>query len=191
MKSRPELDQQIRDVLAKLELISHGAVQAWNPSGGQSGEPDDKIIAQVLSIEPPPHVFFGRLYAQQHTDTGRAAVIRTATKEWETLTGRGEEKRERTEGKSLVDLIIEDGEGWDPQWVARRFCVAEAFVRRTRVRADRDPDLGKATQPARPGPSSGPDEACRLREAGMSTREIARQLAVSQTQVMRWVRQAA
>lgn len=178
-------DARMRTVLLGLELLSHGATQAWNPSGSPSGEPDDRTVTFVLRHEEPPHLAWQRIYNRQRHDTGRETVIDDAAKELNTWTRRS---AAQIEGKPITQWIIDDGEGWEPAIVAQRFGVDEAFVRRTRMRADRGTEDGKPVQQTS-GPVDRPTKARKLRAGGMSTRQIAVILDTHQTQVMRWIRQ--
>lgn len=195
-------DQRIAAVLLKLELVSHGSCQAWNPSGGQSGEPDDKVFGQVergcghqsdgdeWCRHCDPHIRYRIQYRRQQTDLGREAVIGDAEAELAAWTGTA--PRAKIDGKSLVDLILEDGEGWEPKIVAQRYGVDEAFVRRKRMHADppRGSEDGKKLMPD-PEPIDRSEKAREFRARGMSTRMIAETLGVSQSAVMKWIRRAA
>jgi hypothetical protein len=181
-------DQQMAAVLLRLELVSMGATQAWNPSGGQSGEPDDRVVSQVARHENPPHIRWRIIYERQATDAGREAVIADASKELEQWTRR---VAPRIEGKSLVELILEDGEGWEPKIVAQRYGVDAAFVRRKRMTDKRDTEDGKKLPDRVEEALDRMEKAKELRRQGLSTRQIAEILACHQTQVMRWVRKSA
>lgn len=185
-------DQRMRAVLARLELVSHGTCQAWNPSGGHSGEPDDKIVTLILRGEgDTPHERYLELYRAAWGPEAREKVIRAAEAEWAQWTGRDEERRKekRLAGSvSLEDQIIEKGEGWDPRTVGQRFNVDQAFVRRLRAKRGRGLEDGRDVQVT---PEASAERALELRLRGQSTRQIALTLGVHQTQVMRWIRRAA
>lgn len=177
----------MRGILLRLELLSYGSTQAWNPSGGHSGEPDDRIITLVLVHDQPPHIHYRDQYAAQTTPADRAKVIEEARLELKHWTGH---ERPRIEGKTLVELILEDGEGWEPQIVAQRFGVDAAFVRRKRMIAGYDTETGKPSTKTTE-PADRLERARDLRQRGMSTRQIALILGCHQTQVMRWIKKAA
>lgn len=181
-------DHRMTAILLRLELLSHGGTQAWNPSGGQSGEPDDKMVGIVVGRPDFPHLAWRRRYDEQGDDVGRERIITEAEKELKAWTGQGE--RPKIEGASLVDLILEDGEGWEPKVVAQRYGVDEAFVRRKRMAAGRGTEDGKELLP-NADPVDRTEKARELRRRGMSTRMIAETLGVSQSAVMKWIRQSA
>lgn len=182
-------DHEMRGILLRLELLSHGATQAWNPSGGQSGEPDDRIITILLIHDTPPHIHYRNLYEQQQTHADRETIITQARDELKHWTGHT--PRPRIEGKTLVELILEDGEGWEPEIVAQRFGVDPGFVRRKRMVAGYDTETGKASSPTITEPADRLERAKDLRQRGLSTRQIALILGCHQTQVMRWIKKAA
>jgi hypothetical protein len=88
------------------------------------------------------------------------------------------------EDRSLSELILEDGLGFEPEVVAHRFRVAGSYVRRLRGKYGRDPETGRVVDVV----GGGAVRARELRAKGMSTRQIATVLSVHQTQVMRWTR---
>lgn len=181
-------DTRMGAILVRLELLSHGATQAWNPSGGQSGEPDDKTVAQVVSSENPPHIRWRIIYDRQVTDAGREAVITDAKAELESWSKR---TAPQIAGKSLVELILEDGEGWEPKIVAQRYGVDEGFVRRKRLNAGRGTEDGRKVLSEVAEVVDRTEQARELRKQGLSTRQIAVVLGCHQTQVMRWIRKSA
>lgn len=174
-------------VLLRLEMLSHGSTQAWNASGGHSGEPDDRVLTLVLSADEPPHLRWRRIYRTAITIDGRLRIIDEAQQELRFWTRRTVPQVENT--KSLVDLILEDGEGYEPAVVARRFGVDVAYVRRQRARAQRGTEDGRELHADEP--ADRVSKARELRGAGLSTRQIAVILDCHQTQVMRWIRKSS
>jgi transposase len=184
--TRWSLDVQMRTVLMRLELLSHGSTQAWNASGGHSGEPDDRTITMVLVGDEPPHLRYRRLYGTATTDEARIRIVTEAETELTSWLRRKELPKTTI---SLVDLILEDGKGYEPDLVARRYGVDAAFVRRQRARKDLDTETGEKA--AAVDRSDKPAKARELRKLGMSTRQIAFMLDASQSAVMNWTRRTA
>jgi transposase-like protein len=182
---RRDLDRQMATVLLRFEMVSNGSCQAWNPSGGHSGEPDDKVVLLMLRHDEPPHLRWKRIYSRATSALQCVQIIESATQELEAWTRRVAPKVENT--KSLVDLILEDGKGHEPDVVARRFGVDAAYVRRLRARAGIGIEDGRKIDLN--GNGDRPAKARQLRARGMSTRQIATILDAHQTQVMRWIRQ--
>lgn len=173
-------------ILLRLEMVSHGSTQAWNASGGHSGEPDDRMVALIAGRVSFPHLAWRDEYEGQSSVLGREEVIAGATRDLEAWTKR---TLPQVEGKSLAAIIVEDGEGFDAQIVAQRFNVDAALVRRFRMRANRGTEDGREVVPS--GSEDRPSRAREFRRAGLSTRQIAAILGCHQTQVMRWVRDRA
>ena len=180
------LDREMAAILLRLELVSHGSSQAWNASGGQSGEPDDKMVAVVAGRPTFPHLLWRERYENAQTDLARATIIAGAREELKAWTHRTGPK---IEGKPLSEIIIEDGEGFEAEVVARRFGVDAGFVRRIRMKAARGTEDGRKIAPD-DNPTDRRSKARELRRRGLSTRQIAEILECHQTQVMRWIREA-
>lgn len=181
------LDAQMRTVLLRLEMLSHGATQAWNPSGGHSGEPDDRVVTMVLRHDEPPHLKWKRIYRVTLGADAKEQVVKDAAKELEEWCKR---PAAPAGSKSFVEIMIEDGDGYEPQIVAQRYGVDIAYVRRQRARAGRDTETGRKLAPVDES-SDRPAKARELRRRGMSTRQIAFILSVSQSAVMNWTRRQA
>lgn len=76
----PDRHQTITQVLAELEMVSHGTTQSWNASGrggdatcrpGQSGDLPPGELA-------PPHLVYRRRYDNALTDYERQGILRDA-----------------------------------------------------------------------------------------------------------------
>jgi hypothetical protein len=177
---RMSLDNAMRRILARLELVSHGSVQAWNASGGHSGEPDDRIVALIArGTERYPHEHYREAYNLADTDKDRAMVLEQAAAELKSIIKRASAGNATL---SFDDLVIEDGQGYSVAMAAHHFNVSSAFIRRVRVRRGRDPEDGRQ-------PVEVVDRAARARELraqGLSTREIALMVGTNLKQVWRW-----
>lgn len=179
-------DDRIRRVLWKLELMAHGPCQAYNPSGGHSGEPDDRFVAIVAREDTPEHLMYRKRYDDARSYESREAVINEAEETHRSMIRRTQPVPENL--KTFEQFVVEDGEGYDADVVAARYGVAVPLIRRIRSRAGRDPDSGRSVEVAVQSREELAKRAKGLRERGSSTREIALVLGVHQTQVMRWIR---
>lgn len=184
--TRAELDQQMRAVLAQLELCSHVRAKALRPVPTDGGEADGS--------SDEGHLFFARMYGPPFWPTGgpasdeqRGATIRWAHAELAHL--RGMEDRPRPEGETRAQRdrrIVRDGEDFEAREVAVRFRCGEQDVRRARRRAGREPDRGRPVRSEEP-----PDRTTRrtraseLRSDGMSMTAIALLLGVDKATVSR------
>lgn len=183
------LEREMLRVLLALELTSTAATQAWNASGGQSGEPDDRFVALVARHDDPPHLTWRAVFADCRNDHERVETIASARAELDGILKRQDAIPDDATIKPLTEVMLEDGKGHDPESVAAHFGVAPAFIRRLRTRNGRHAETGRGIDQ-----QEGLDRPARVRallEQGLSTRQIAAELKVAQTQVMRWVRDRA
>lgn len=176
------LTRDIRQVLAELELISHGTITNYNPS---------MSIGEKADPRPPggsgaEHIFWRHRYEQASTDDGRRKVIREAREELDKL--RRQEPSTRSAGETTLERnvrIVKEGEGFSARQVAIHFNCGERDVRKARMAAGREPELGKQVSSR---PQEKAEKARELIGQGVSTREASRILEVGQTQIMRWIR---
>lgn len=175
-------DREMKAVLLRLEMLSHGSTQAWNASGGHSGEPDDRIVTILLRHEEPPHLVFRVRYDRQRNDDGRQIVISEAVEFVQSWV-----KRDRTatiETRTDRELILEDGEGKPVEWLAGHWNMAENQMRRLRRADGRDPETGLKVESL----DRVPDQAAQLSRQGLTQAQIAKRLNVSQPTVHRWLK---
>jgi hypothetical protein len=178
-----DTDREMNRVVLRLLLVQHGNTS--NFSGTSAGHASSKpptgeahpIVEQLVEE-----------YRRALSETDKRRVLRRAKAEVAAL------HRPHTtveDVKSLDEVVIEDGVGFDPRMVAQRFGLSEHHVRRIRQRAGRIADDG--TKP----PDEDLTREDRLREArrmknnGMSTRQIAFALHVSQALVVKDLKAAA
>lgn len=179
------LPREARQILAKLELISHGSITAYNKSGGPSSEhPGGK---RPEGNSNPPHIVYRLKMEARPGDI--PALIREATQVWETLTGHTAEKRKPITVKTEAELIVEDGKGFTPYEVSLKFRCSETTVRKARLAAGRDTETGEAQRDIAP-----PDrltEAIRLRKQGASFRTVEERTGISKSTLFDAMKRAA
>jgi hypothetical protein len=174
-----EQDGRMALCLAKLALLSHGSTQAFNASGGQSGEPDDKMVTQVLRGDEPPHLTFRRRYSGARSDTARKAVLeaaRTELKDW-----RGLDRQPIAASITEDEIVVRDYAGWSPKAVAQTRRLTERMVRRARAEGGRDTETGEVVE----GDARLAGRAAALAGQGLTQRQIGALLGVSQSTVQR------
>ncbi len=185
-----ELDQQLRLILAQLELVSTAPTQAFNPGGGKT---DDSDGAPAGAAKTPADHFRGRLAGvqtglQRRLDAAEATgdedqrnaeiakaharaheqretILTAAQREWKLLTGRdGEIPTQRVAAMDApggVDKAIEEeARGKPADDVAAKLGLTVFSVRRRYVEMGLDPVTGEAL------PTKGDD-----------WRDVARELA--------------
>ena len=191
-----DLDTQMRQVLAELELTSTARTQAWNPSGSPSGEPDDRFVAEV-ALQPktvthpdqPPHLRYRALWADADGDERRRRLLRAAQNELDAIRGhdgRRQRVKPKAETEILEDRVLEIGEWLDTE-VARHLGCLPRQVREIRAENSRDPITGRRIPkvPAVPLPTGRAARAQALAEQGLTQEQIAERMGVSQPTVCR------
>lgn len=183
---------EVRVLLAELELLSHGQTQRIDPAPAGGGE--GRILPPgELS---PPHVELAVRYAGCRSDRSRAVVVgemRAVLASWRGLSVDRSKVREESFDE-LAARIVGQGVGLLVPEAALIFRCTPTFVRRSRLAADRDSELGKPVGAARPpDPQERADraEVRRLREVGLSVRAIALSTGVARSTVQRWIAEAA
>lgn len=176
------------EVLHGLELLSFGSTQAWNASGGGSGEPDDKVVATILRREEPPHIAYRRRFNNAFSEHSREVVYKEAAAELKSWRKR-ETPADAKAWVSLDDLILKSDIGLSPEVIAARRGLDPNHVRRLRKKNNKGSEDGLTTVP---GSEEGDrvDAAAILKDQGFSQAEIARRLETSQPTVSRLLERA-
>lgn len=172
-----------RQVIAELELLSHGSCQAWNPAGGHGGEPaglppGDKHV---------PHLYWAQRLRDAGVDERAIAKVAAGAKaELDAWRGR---VHHRPEGETAAEFdarIVREGDGWEADKVAFALRTTSTRVRKARQAAGRDVASGKTISKA--GDLTDLErraKARELRDANLSIRQIAARLGVGLATVHR------
>lgn len=174
------LEREMRTVLAQMALIQYGRTQSFSKSS--RSEPDPRPSGEAHPLAETWREEWRRRPTRDTLDMARAeldAWKRSATVE--------------TDGSGFEDWVVEDGEGFAVAQVAGKFGIAEARVRRIRLKADRESEFGLPARFAHHRESAGTKEA-RVRDLtskGCTLRQIALQTGVPRETVRRWMKEAA
>lgn len=125
------LDREIRQVLAELELISHGTTASYNPGGGHN----DPLYPPGEML--PPHLDYRRRYQRCWTDYQRRNVIDAARKELDRI--------KRTPAKPVLPFkqrILTEWEGHGDTEVAQVTNTPRSTIRLWRKQAGLNPTDG-------------------------------------------------
>lgn len=161
------MERNIRQVLAELELISHGTTASWNPAGGTDSDRDPRPRGGELD---PPHDRYRRRYLNATTDTERANVLHAARAELAAITRRqAREVREETAAEFDARAREKLAEGWTVQQVADHMRATPTRIRRAQAGASEADVLAFAKQ-------------------GMSVRYIALRVGIPKSTVQRLLR---
>lgn len=175
------LSREFRQVLAELELLSHGKTASYNSSG--AGETTAVLPHGELK---PPHDYWRDRYhaAGKHE---RPGILEHAQRELEIWKKR---QAPAEDSWNERDAILTDGEGFEASVVARRFGRSTTYVMKLRTKDDREAEFGLPTQFARAKDNSA-ERVQNLASRGCTLNQIAMQTGLHKTQVQRILKKAA
>jgi len=169
-----ELERQFRHVLLHLELVSHGACQAWN-SDGRGGQ-DHVLPPGELD---PPHIRHRRYWDRQVSDDGRRLVLKIASDELASITRRTTTIVSLSDREILTRNVLDCKGELDTDAAVRCRCTIKQ-VREIRVRNDLTADRGE-----RIIGGNRAEWAAKLKSQGLTETAIAERMGVSQPTVNR------
>lgn len=174
-----EQDQRMSEILLRLSLLPHGATQAWNPSGGHSGEPDDRAVSQAARPDPMTHAAFAQRYARVRTDPAREDVIRDAQHTLDLLS-RTRDWMNLQDAPCITDeqIILVDAVGWEPEAVAQHYRMLARHVRKIRQAAGVSTETGYPLEAVVLDIGEKRARARELRARGLSIKQIAMILGI-------------
>lgn len=179
------LPREARQVLAELELLSHGKGAALNSSGRGGDDPSRPPHGEAN----PPHLIWRERMERCETDKV-LTLVAEARLELEQTRGFGKAAEPKPVGETQEQWearLIADGNGWDASTVAKSFRCLVRDVVKVRVRHDRDPSTGRLN----PAISDRDAKILRMHANGRQQREIARFMAINQATVSRVIRRLA
>lgn len=192
---REALDRQMRCVLAQLELVSaipavnYDASHGSEESMGGGRPPGDYGYRQFSDWYGPP--FAPDTPGSCKNDQDREQCVKAAQAELEHLRKGQTIQLEPEHPDHVRERLLRETEGWSLKNVATsHWRIAPGMMRRYRVAAGLDAETGRIPELI----ENGLDLASRARvlnRQGMSQRQIAMILRVSQPTVHRLIRKAA
>jgi hypothetical protein len=172
----------MREVLLQLALTSNGASASFEAS--TSGGYYSDVIPR-LGQHDAPHLFYARVYDLQETDEGRERVLELAQEELKNIRVSQADPAAEESHDDLKARIVQQGEGYTLDEVARWARCLKRTVREARRDAGRDEEWGR---PILNGHELA-DRDAKIRELageGMPARQIALRLRpVSYSTVLR------
>lgn len=146
-----DLAREMRSILARMEMLAHGGVTNYQPTGAGSGADTKPPTGE----SKPPHEHWKRRWdlaveRDEETEQREAAPITTQRKRViEKAQADLDSYRKRTEGvvvgeteEELERRIIVKGKGWSVSDVAQYFRCTPKFVRKARKKAGVDQQDG-------------------------------------------------
>lgn len=123
----PPLTQRERQVLAELELCSHGTITNYNASGAHSTERDPRPTGE----SQPPHLTFRKRLLEAPGPVERGMILTDAQDELRDFRRRVAPPVETTETSAQLDqrICVKLGEGWTVSEIALACRVTPTRVR--------------------------------------------------------------
>jgi hypothetical protein len=182
------LENDFRQVLGELEVLSHGSTQSFAAAPGAGS---DESYGRPPGDEFPPHLRW-RAEWEKATDGEREAILRHARDELVATRKRDMSRvhivEETTE--EVEERVVNVGEGWTVEQTARECRCTPTFVRRSRLKAGANAITG--VTPEDKPESTDQHERCReLAENGMSERQIHMLTKLAKTTIRRILGRAA
>lgn len=176
-------EREMRQVLAEMSLLQYGKTQAFNASGGKSENPDPRPSGEAWPLADK--------WAERWADDPTSATLADARAElqsWKVRTA------PVTDVWNERDAILNEGQGFAADVVARRFQRTVTYVRKLRLKDDRESEYGLPidSQPTRAETKAQDRQRVEnLASRGCTLRQIKMQTGVPTETVRRWLREAA
>lgn len=177
------MTKEFRQVLAELELLSHGSVQAWNktaPGVDRNPRPHGETL--------PPHEEFAIDWWCAGSADARVDVLEAARrylKEWK---GHKRSAPTKVRTQAEIDREMRSFTGWTPREIAKRTgnVVTEGMVMKWRRAHAVDPSTGYQVKV-----ESKREQVVRLNSDGMKAAEIATITGTTRQAVSQMLKRAA
>lgn len=174
------LEGEMRQILIEMTLVQYGRTQAFGKSS--RGERDLRPGG-----EAHPLAEHWQFEWERDPSSDTIALARADLEAWR------KSALIETDDSTLEDWVIEDGEGYAVAQVAGKFGIAEARVRRMRLKRDRETEFGLPLLFASHRESEA-EKHVRIRNLagqGCTERQIAFQVGVGKSTVRRALGKAA
>lgn len=177
------MTKEFRQILAQLELLSHGSTQSWNKTA-QAADRDQRPGGEAF----PPHEQFRIDWYCATSDEARVDVLEAARrylKEWK---GQKVKKPTATRSQADIDAEMRSYAGWTPREIARRTgnVITEGMVMTWRKGHTVDPSTGYEVKPI-----DKRSKVVQLHHGGMAQAEIAKVTGVTRQAVSQMLKRAA
>jgi hypothetical protein len=145
--------RQMRSILARMELLPHGTIMNYSPTGG-GGSADTKPPTGELR---PPHEHWAKRWEQavyddleeEHREATtitrhRRRVIEKAQADLDGYRKRAEGEIVGETESELEARVVREGDGWTAEQTAQHCRCTPTFVRKARLKAGRSVVTGEA-----------------------------------------------
>lgn len=169
-------------VLAELEMLSHGGTTNYAPSGAAfdaSAPPGER---------GPPHIYW-RDEMEAASPERCERLLEQAREELKAWRKRATPPPRIETEHELEARVIREGRGWTVEQIAFHCRCTERFVRRARQRAGVNPVTGEGI--VLPDEMDRREKAIKLADKGMTERQIAMITGLSKSTIRRVIGKAA
>lgn len=195
-----DLDCQMRSILAQLEMLPHGTITNYSPTGGGHGA-DTKLPTGELR---PPHEHWRRRWdlaveRDEETEQRESAPVTTQRKRViEKAQADLASYRKRTEGlvvgeteQELKRRVVKEGDGWTVEQTAAHCRCTATFVRRARLQEGVSVESGKRPDGLSIDSTDELERARQYAANGLTERQIAMLTDLSKSTIRRVLGRAA
>lgn len=184
-----DLSLEIRQVLAELELLSHGSTQSFAAAPGAGS---DKSYGRPPGDEHPPHLHWREQWERASDEDRRSEVLRLARSDL-AAHRKGDMSRVAVTVESREELekrVVREGKGWTAKETALHCRVTPTFVRKARLKAATDAAVEAREEPA-PVAADKRERCLHLAVTGHTERGIAMLTGLPKSTVRRLLGRAA
>jgi hypothetical protein len=197
-----DLEQQMRSILAQLEMLPHGSTANWSSTGRSRGG----SYGRPPGDECPSHEYWRMRWERAVWDDleeeqreaaivvtrHRRDVISKAQKDLNSYRKRAEGQVIGETEAELEARVVREGDGWTVEQTAQHCRCTPTFVRKARLKAGRSVVTGKAPRDTViEEPTDQHERARALAEDGHTERQIAWLTGLPKTTLRRILGRAA
>ena len=195
-----DLAREMRSILARMEMLAHGGVTNYQPTGAGSGADTKPPTGESR----PPHEHWRRRWdlaveRDEETELRESAPITTQRRRViEKARSDLDSYLKRTEGlvvgeteQELEARIVREGEGWSVEQVAQHCRCTVTFARKARLKGGVSVATGKRPDGLKIDSSDQAERARGYAENGYTERGIAMLTGLSKSTIRRVLGRAA
>jgi Homeodomain-like domain len=177
------LEDEMRQILARMSLLMYGKTASLNSSGGRSENPDPRPQGESWTLADKWAAEWARSATHETVEAARVEL-----ESWLKRSAPAE-----GDDSTFEEWVLEDGKGFAVAQVASRFGIAPQRVVRLRLKYGRDAEFGMLTVPETHAEKKDKSRARVLSLAGqgMTVRQIQSITDVPRETVRRWMKEAA
>lgn len=177
------LEDEMRQLLARMSLIQYGKTASLNSNGGRSENPDPRPQGESWTLQDHWTAEWARSPTHETVEAARGEL-----EAWLKRSTPAE-----GDGTEFEQWVIDDGQGYAVAQVASKFGIAAQRVVRLRLRHGREAEFGMPTgiETRAERKDKSRERVVSLATQGMTVRQIHTITDVPRETVRRWMKDAA